>query len=132
PLHMALMYTPFLNEGNLIKPTLLLDDEKGDIWHENILSKDHAQMIKDMLRSVVTEGTATVADVDELQISGKTGTAELKLTSQSKGSENGWFVGYPTEKEDILIAMMMEQVEKSGASSFVAKQVTDILINLNK
>lgn len=132
PLHMALMYTPFLNKGNLIKPTLLLEDKTGQIWQKDLLDEDDAELMKDILRSVVTNGTAKIANVDELKISGKTGTAELKLTSNSKGSENGWFVGYPTDTEDILIAMMMEKVEHSGASSFVAKKVTDILIDYKK
>lgn len=130
PLHMALMYTPFLNDGNLIKPTLLLDEKKEQIWHKNVMSKEDANLINDTLRLVVTDGTATVANVEELQISGKTGTAELKSTSGTRGRENGWFIGYPTESEDILIAMMIEGVESSGASSFVAQKVKDILIEL--
>lgn len=132
PLHMALSYTPFLNDGNLIKPTLLLDEKNKQIWHKNVMSKEHATLVNDILRNVVTNGTAKVANVNNLKISGKTGTAELKLSSESRGHENGWFVGYPTESEDILIAMMIERVEHSGASSFVAKKVTDILVELKK
>lgn len=133
PLHMALMYTPFINDGHLIKPTLLLDDEKhGQIWHKNVMNEKDAKLINETLRTVVTNGTATVANVDELKISGKTGTAELKSAKSTKGRENGWFVGYPTESEDILIAMMVENVQDSGASSFVANKVKDILIKLKQ
>lgn len=132
PLHIALMYTPFLNDGHLIKPTILLEDKTKEIWHKNVISKENAQLINTYLRSVVTDGTASVANREELEISGKTGTAELKLTSDSKGSENGWFIGYPTESEDILIAMMVERVENKGGSSFVVKKVTDSLIKLKQ
>ena len=33
-LHLAATYTPFINRGNLITPTLLLDDEKAKVWKE--------------------------------------------------------------------------------------------------
>src|SRR5699024_5179159 len=132
PLHLALMYTPFVNDGNLVKPTLLLDEKTSEIWHENVISKDNAMLINDSLRSVVANGTAKAANKSELPISGKTGTAELKLTSDSKGHENGWFVGYPTEKQDILVAMMVEKSESIGASSYVAGKVADVLVKLNK
>ncbi|MGM8212537.1 penicillin-binding transpeptidase domain-containing protein [Virgibacillus sp. W0430] len=129
-LHLALAYTPFLNKGNLLKPTLLLDDADGQIWHKKVLDEAHAERIQKLLRKVVTDGTATVAQKAEFPISGKTGTAELKTTSEEEGKENGWFIGYPTEDQDILIAMMMEDVKDVGASKFVAERVTDVLMEI--
>lgn len=126
-LHMALTYTAFLNDGNIIKPSFLTEDKKGEIWFKQVVSKEDAELIQTYLREVVTDGTAKVANDDTLAISGKTGTAELKLSHDSKGHENGWFVGYPTEDSDILIAMMMEKVEDVGSSSYVAEKVADIL-----
>ena len=130
-LHMAITYTTFLNEGNMLKPTLLSTEETGQIWKENLINPDNAKFIQDILRDVVVKGTATIAKNDKLAISGKTGTAELKLSHDSKGDENGWFVGYPTDKQDILIAMMVEQVEDIGTSSFVAEKVASLLLELS-
>lgn len=130
-LHLALMYTPFLNEGNLLKPTLILDDEHSQVWKENVISPEQATLIQDILRKVVTDGTAQAANKEDLPISGKTGTAELKLTSDDEdGKENGWFVGYPTDDQDILISMMMEGVQDKGASSYVAEQVIEVFSQL--
>lgn len=126
-LHLALAYTPFINEGNMMKPSLLTDDKKGEVWKENMISKEDAKLIKTYLREVVTDGTAKAANNEEIAISGKTGTAELKVSHDTKGHENGWFIGYPTDDPDILIAMMMESVEDVGSSSFVAEKVADIL-----
>src|SRR5699024_311919 len=128
-LHMALSYTPFLNEGNLLKPTLLLDEKKGQVWRENIISAEQATLMQDILRDVVTEGTAKKAQIEDFPISGKTGTAELKLSGES-GKENGWFVGYPTDDQDILIAMMIENTESKGGSSYTVEKVTDALIQI--
>lgn len=129
-LHLATAYTAFLNKGNMLKPTLLTTEETGQVWKESLVSPDHAELIQEILRDIVLEGTATVAKNDDLAISGKTGTAELKLSHDSEGHENGWFVGYPTENQDILIAMMIEQVEDIGTSTFVAEKVANLLIEL--
>src|SRR5690625_6893442 len=88
--------------------------------------------MQDILRDVVATGTAKVANHDELAISGKTGTAELKHSSDQKGHENGWFIGYPTNEKDIIIAMMIEKTESLGASGFVAEKVSEILLDINK
>ncbi|HLR14360.1 MAG TPA: penicillin-binding transpeptidase domain-containing protein [Bacillota bacterium] len=131
-LHLAIAYTPFLNEGNMLQPTLLTSEKTGEIWKEDILSKEDAKIIEDILFEVVDAGTAKKAQRDDFDISGKTGTAELKVSADAKGHDNGWFVGYPTEDQDILIAMMVEKVEDLGASGYVASQVADLLVEIKK
>jgi len=130
-LHLAITYTTILNEGNMLKPTLLASEPTGQIWKENLISPDDAALIQEILRDVVLKGTATIAKNDKLAISGKTGTAELKQSRDSKGHENGWFVGYPTDDQDILIAMMFEHVENKGTSTLVAEKVANLLIDFN-
>lgn len=129
-LQLALTYSVFLNEGNLLKPTLFTETETTQSWHEELVSKEHAQLMQDLLREVVTDGTAKVAQRDKMEISGKTGTAELKSSSAEKGHENGWFIGYPTEDKDILISMLVEHSEDIGTSSYTANKVADILMKL--
>lgn len=129
-LHLALTYTPILNEGNMIKPTILSDVETGQIWHEQLITPEHATLLQEILRDVVTEGTAKVANHEELAISGKTGTAELKLSHDSEGHENGWFVGYPTDEQNILISLMVEHAENIGTSSLAAEKVANVLLDL--
>lgn len=131
-LHLASAYTTFLNDGDMLKPTLLMseseDDEDGNIWKEKLISADDATLMQDLLRKVVTDGTASQADGSSVKISGKTGTAELKQTKDDEdGKNNGWFIGYPSDDQDILIAMMMEDVE---GSSDVVKTFTDVLMEI--
>lgn len=123
-LHLALSYTPFLNDGNMVKPTLLTNEETGQVWKEGLVTAEQANAIQDALRKVVTDGTGRNAQDADFPISGKTGTAELKLTSESSGDENGWFVGYPTDDQDIIIAMMVEQVQDKE-SGLATKKVTE-------
>lgn len=127
-LHLATMYTTFLNNGNMIKPVLLMEEEQDQVWKEGLLSPEQATILQETLRNVVTDGTAGYAKNAPFPISGKTGTAELKLTlDEENGDQNGWFVGYPTDDQDIIIAMMMEKVQDIGASGLVVQKVTDVL-----
>lgn len=131
-LHLAIAYTTFLNNGNMLKPTLVISEETSQIWHENLLTPDQANLMQDILRGVVEKGTAKAAQIEGYPISGKTGTAELKLSNDQSGRENGWFVGYPTVEQDILIAMMMENVQDKGASSYVAKIVAQSMYEMSQ
>jgi len=130
-LHLAAAYTPFLNEGNMIKPTLLASEETAQVWKEALITPEQAEVIQEALRKVVTEGTASNAKDADFPISGKTGTVELKLTAGESGEENGWFIGYPTDDQDIIISMMVEQThEKEGG--LAVKKVTDVLTQMKE
>lgn len=132
-LHLAMTYTPILNKGNMLKPTLLVDAKDGQVWQKKLISDKQANLLQDALRKVVSspKGTAKGAQRADFPISGKTGTAELKKTLDEKsGAENGWFVGYPSKSKDILIAMMVEHTEDDGGSSYVVDKVTDILMDV--
>ncbi|MCG3420596.1 penicillin-binding transpeptidase domain-containing protein [Oceanobacillus jordanicus] len=133
-LHLATAYTTFLNEGNMIKPTLLTSEETAQVWKENLLDSDQANLMKDLLYEVGQSGTPSKYTADsEVGISGKTGTAELKLTTEDdSGEENGWFVGFPTKEseQDLLIAMMVENVKEKGGSVYTTKKVVDVFNEL--
>ena len=126
--HLAATYTPFINKGNLITPTLLLDDEKAKAWKENVISEEQAALINNMLQKVVEDpqGTAHKAKLDGLPLAGKTGTAELKVKQGEKGTENGWFVAYNTENPSLLVAMMIEGIQDKGGSGIVVEKVKNI------
>ncbi|RKQ35592.1 penicillin-binding transpeptidase domain-containing protein [Oceanobacillus halophilus] len=125
-IHLATTYTTFLNDGNMIKPTFFVNEDKSQVWQEGLITPDQAQVIQDSLRSVVTDGTAKAANIDDFAISGKTGTVELKKSLDEQGAENSWFVAYPTDSQDILVAMMIENTHKDSAGNKVEK-VTNIL-----
>ncbi|ENH98378.1 penicillin binding protein [Gracilibacillus halophilus YIM-C55.5] len=129
-LHLAASYSIFLNEGNLVQP-ILEKDEDGGTWKENLISNDHAAIIRDALRKVMTEGTGSSANISSVEISGKTGTAELKQSQDVEdGEENGWFVGYP-DGHSMIISMMVENIEgQDHGSAYVAEKVTQSIADL--
>ncbi|MFQ3545228.1 penicillin-binding transpeptidase domain-containing protein [Halobacillus rhizosphaerae] len=128
-LHVALTYTPFVTNGNLLKPTLFKEEKTGQIWHENIMSEDTASTIRKDLKEVVhaRDGTAHGHQLEGIDLAGKTGTAELKQSLDDKnGQENGWFVAWDTNKSDLLVSMMIKDVKDRGGSHYLVPKVKRI------
>ncbi|MFC7785959.1 penicillin-binding transpeptidase domain-containing protein [Rossellomorea sp. GCM10028870] len=114
--HLASAYGGIINDGNMMKPRLLMDEEH-EVWKENLLTKEQADMLKTDLRKVVTEGIAGKASVKGKAIAGKTGTAEIKSEQGTTGTENGLFVSYDQNDPTMLLAMLLEDVEDAGGST---------------
>ncbi len=114
--HLASAYGGIINDGNMMKPRLLLD-EKQEVWKEKLLTKEQSEMLKTDLRKVVTEGIASKASVEGKEIAGKTGTAEIKSEQGTTGVENGLFVSYDQKDPTMVLAMLLEDVEKAGGST---------------
>lgn len=118
--HLASMYEPFLTDGIMYKPTLLLDDEDAQVWKEGLVSAETAATLRTAMRNVVVDGYAQSANIPEAELAGKTGTAELKAAGEERGKENGFFVTYDASNPEVLLAMMIENVEDNGGSDYVA------------
>ena len=76
-LQIAKAYAIISNGGYDINPTVIYEPEKIIPKKKRILSSDVTKKINPILRKVVKEGTASLADVEGYQIGGKTGTAQL-------------------------------------------------------
>lgn len=126
-LHLTAAYTPFINAGTLIQPTLLLDEEDGVAWKENIISAEQATQISGYMENVINhpEGTGSGAKIEGATLAGKTGTAEFKVKQGERGHENGWFVAY---NSDLLAAMMIEGVQDKGGSNYVVEKVRNLFV----
>ncbi len=74
PMHLAAGYAAIANGGYHINPTVL--KQNGPQHGERVMSAEAADAARQMLRRVVTEGTASFARVPGYQVGGKTGTAD--------------------------------------------------------
>ena len=126
--HLMASYTALVNGGNVIKPILLADSAKSQVWKQQAMSAGAARTIAPMLRKVVADpsGTAHGAEIPGYPLAGKTGTAEIKEKQGETGKQNGWFVAYNTNKPSLLIAMMVENVQKRGGSQVPVKKVKKV------
>ncbi|WP_165820770.1 penicillin-binding transpeptidase domain-containing protein [Pueribacillus theae] len=131
-LHTAISFTPFINEGNLLKPTLLKNgpDSNEHVWKANAIKDETASIINQSLIEVVEhpDGTGKGVKIKGKQMAGKTGTAELKKSRDEKGQENGLFVAYDNENPTLLVAMQIENVEDRGGSKAVVPKVKQIFL----
>ncbi|WP_033542863.1 penicillin-binding transpeptidase domain-containing protein [Planococcus sp. CAU13] len=127
-LHLAKMYEPFLNGGTMYEASLLMDENEPAVWKEGVVSDEHAELLRTAMRGAVTDGYAKSANIGEVAVAGKTGTAELKMRTGEAGKENGYFVGYDSEDPGVIIAMMIEGIEDEGnGSDYVAGKVAGVL-----
>ncbi|SFS14510.1 peptidoglycan D,D-transpeptidase FtsI family protein [Yoonia litorea] len=74
PLHLAAGYASLLNGGTQVRPTLLRQSEPQQ--GPRVISAAVSARSRDMLRQVVTRGTASFAEVPGYAVGGKTGTAD--------------------------------------------------------
>lgn len=122
-LHLATTYQPFLTDGVMHKPTLFLEENDAQIWKDGLISADNAEIIRTSLRNVVVDGFAQEANLKNIPLAGKTGTAELKAAGEESGQENGFFVAYDSENPEFIMAMMIEDVGDNEGSAYVAGMV---------
>ena len=134
PLHMACIYSAFCNEGNIIKPHLVYQDEATvTFWMPGAFSKETANQVLEGTKKVVNDshGTGYAAHRDDIVLAGKTGTAEIKASKDdTSGTELGWFAICSTEKtveRPILIVSMVENVKGRGGSGYVVKKDSAVL-----
>ncbi len=74
PMHLAAGYAAIANGGRYVKPTIL--KQHGPQDGPRVMSERAASDARNMLRAVVTEGTASMGEVRGYAVGGKTGTAD--------------------------------------------------------
>ena len=108
PLEIAVYIAAIANNGNLVVPRLLKEDELENIFpQKNIpISESYFKVVKEGMRMSVTEGTSQGLSYPDLKIAAKTGTAEIG----NKQFVNSWVVGfYPYENPKYAFAMVLEK-----------------------
>ena len=118
PIHMAMMYSAFVNEGNMIMPYLEYKEnassQTAKYYKENAFSKEAANEVRDGLIQVVENpsGTAHSAKIEGKTIAGKTGTAEIKQSKDdTEGTEIGWFNAFNVGESDESLLLVVSMVE---------------------
>jgi peptidoglycan glycosyltransferase len=87
------------------------------------MSKRMAGQLTDLMIGVVTEGTGFAAAIDEAQVAGKTGTAELGPKPGTEEEEepeqikDAWFAAFaPAEKPRLAVGVLLIEAEAAGYS----------------
>lgn len=136
PLQMARYVSAIANGGTLYRPHAvrkLFNPEANPkeiiipIEGEKLpISKEALDLVrKGMFLVVNGNGTATHIRIPDIQIAGKTGTAQ-----NPHGKDHAWFIGFaPFEKPKIAIAVIVENVGFGGVyAAPIAKQLIELYL----
>jgi cell division protein FtsI (penicillin-binding protein 3) len=116
PMHLAAAYAAIANGGVYVAPTLLRRDTPAEGLR--VMRPETAAAAVDMLRQVVTRGTASMGEVEGYAVGGKTGTADKPRARGGYYDDkviNTFASLFPaTDPRYVLLVTLDEPVETSG------------------
>ena len=110
PLQLAKGYSIISNGGFEINPTLIKNKKKNK--KKRVIRKDTSEAINLMLRKIVLEGTAKLANVNGYDVGGKTGTANKSAKGgYSRKKINTFSSVFPTSNPKFALVVLMEETQ---------------------
>ncbi len=122
PLQMALIASAIANNGVIMRPHILarVNNSEGQVvrtyqpspWIRATSPQTAAQMTQLMV-SVVQNGTGTAAQIPDVQVAGKTGTAQT-----GNNTIHAWFACFaPSAQPKIAVAVLVENQPESNEAT---------------
>ena len=132
PINMAMVASAVANNGEVVRPVLVkrvvsttgkvIKNYKAETLSQPIDSLK-AEEIKNMMVEVIRNGTGKGGSIKNVQVAGKTGTAE-----NSSGKSHAWFVGFaPADDPKIVVSVVLEEEGSTGGVS-AAPIARDLII----
>ena len=113
PIQLAKGYAILANGGYDVKPTLIKEKIYSS-QKKRILNKDVSNKINRMLRKVVTQGTATLSDVEGYEVGGKTGTAQIVENGAYTNKKINTFASiFPSSSPKYVLIILLEDTKLS-------------------
>ena len=112
PLQLAAATASIVNDGRLVKPTLLKRNNTSPIEEApRVVSPRVSNVMRQLMRLTVTDGTASKADPEGYRVGGKTGTAEKAVAGGYKDQALlSSFIGiFPTDAPRYVVFAMLDE-----------------------
>jgi penicillin-binding protein 2 len=124
PLQVAVMFAVPANNGDLVRPHLLKENEDSKNWRESLnLSPVTIEILRNGLREVITYGTGTALNIKTLPaIAGKSGTAE-----DFGRKSHTWFGAYAPANSPKIVVVAFGENSGGGGGSVAAPMVRQVL-----
>jgi len=101
-------YAIISNGGYDVKPTLI--KKETDVYKKKIITKATSQKINSILRKIVVNGTAKLANVDGYEIGGKTGTANKTINGVYTNKKINTFASvFPISKPQFVFVVLIDE-----------------------
>lgn len=134
PLQVITAFSALINGGELLKPYVLKEvaDSYGNIIEKNektkirkVISKETSERIINMMIGVVENGTGKAAQLDNILVGGKTGTAQKLINGRySNKNHNSSFVGFfPADNPQIVCLILIDSPQKGRYGGQVAAPI---------
>lgn len=138
PLQLISAVSAIVNDGVLMQPRVVKQIINSDtnvvtnldpVSVRQVVSSETSATIKDMLRSVVTDGTGKYAAVEGYTIGGKTGTSEPIEKNTSQGYVASYIAIAPVENTQIvvLVTLYAPQGSSHEGGQIAAPVISQIL-----
>lgn len=132
PLQMAMVSAAIANKGTVMNPYLVKDtrssnldiiDQTKPVQLSEAVTPEVAAALTRMMVTVVKSGTGTPAQIPDITVAGKTGTAE-----NAKGNApHAWFTAFaPADNPKIAVAVVVEDGGNAGSEAFGGKVAAPI------
>ncbi|MEA3454068.1 MAG: penicillin-binding protein 2 [Candidatus Caldatribacteriota bacterium] len=137
PLRVHNLVTTIATEGEIYKLHLVkkiisadgktVEEIKPEIYKKVDFSPDTFKIVKEGLRQTILKGTGWRANINELAVAGKTGTAQ-----NSQGETHAWFIGFaPYENPEVCITVFIENGGEGGeAAAPIARAMLEKYFNI--
>ncbi|MFE1781889.1 peptidoglycan D,D-transpeptidase FtsI family protein [Streptomyces sp. NPDC059506] len=145
PLQMAMVTAAIANDGKLMQPYMVdeLRDSDLDVVEKTepkelaeTMSAENAQKLQQMMEFVVTDGSGKNAQIPDVTVGGKTGTAQ-RGENNSK-NPYAWFISYAKTDNGSPVAVAVvvedsgaarENISGGGLAAPIAKDVMKAVLN---
>lgn len=136
PFQMSLVASAVGNGGIIMRPYLVnaVQDYNGKILEQygsrswsNVVKKETAATLTEMMVKVVEDGTGTAAQIEGVDVAGKTGTAEVE------GAEpHSWFICFaPADDPKVAVAVLVENAGEGGkVAAPIARDILEEALSL--
>ncbi len=128
PLQIVRATAALANGGKLLNPTIMAVSGPDKKAVQLPFGEKEIAIVKEGMRLAVLKGTAKSLDIPQVEIAGKTGTAEL---GSSKRYVNSWINGFfPYEKPRYAFAVIMEKgpYDNTVGALYVMRQLMEWMI----
>lgn len=122
PLQMVAAASGIVNGGTLVRPTLMLDKKQQARQSEKtsirIVSEKTSAKMRQLMRLVVSGGTAKAAEVPGYEVGGKTGTADKPFAGgYDRTRKLSSFLGFfPMEKPRYAVFVLVDEPKGNAKS----------------
>lgn len=138
PLQLITAAASLANGGVLVKPQIVsktINKDTGSVTStqttkvRQVVSKETADQVIDMMEYVVTNGTGKKGSVKGYTIAGKTGTSEAKASSSKKGNTLSFLAVAPSENPSLVALVVLYNTPTTDAhgSTVAGPIVSNIL-----